>query len=54
MLKVTFFCFWGREADGFLEVGHKMSHYILHIKSGFRKNLHVIWTGEQFEVGLSF
>jgi len=32
----NFFCLGGREADGFVEVGHKISYYC------FSKNLYVI------------
>jgi len=40
--------------NGFVEVGHKMSYYTLHIKSYFSKNLHVIWPGQQFKADLFF
>jgi len=39
---------------GFLEVGHKMPYYTLYIKSGFSKNLHVIWPEEQFKISPFF
>jgi len=51
MLKVTFFL---REVDGLVEVWHKMSYYTPYIKSCFSKILHVIWPGEQFNVGPFF
>jgi len=55
MLKVNFFeGRRGREADGFIEVEHKMSYYTPHVKSCFSKNLHVIWPGELFKVGSFF
>jgi len=45
-----------KEADGFVEVGHKMSYFSFHIKTCFSKNLHVIWpgAGEQIKVGPFF
>jgi len=48
--------FFFGEAVGFVEGGYKISYYTdtLHIKSGFNKNLHVIWPGEQFKAGPSF